>query len=89
MRRRALPGAALYKHFMTNRKKFVLGAVLIALAAVAVDYWIYKQEMSGNKVFFSGASIIMVQFALTQFLALALKIYPSKKTEGNIEEEKK
>lgn len=87
MRRRALPGAAL-KNLMTNRKKFVLGAVLIALAAMAVDYWIYKQEMSGNKFFISGASIIMIQFALTQLLAAVLKINGPKKTDVNVEEKK-
>lgn len=74
---------------MTNRKKFVIGAVLIALAAVAVDFWIYKQEVSGNKIFISGVTIIMIQFVLTQILAMVLKIYPAKKTDGKVEDDKK
>lgn len=76
---------------MSNRRKFVLGAVIIALAAVAADYWLYTREMSGKTVFFSGAVVILIQFALTQVLGVALKVYEPKKDQkgdGVVEEKK-
>lgn len=75
---------------MSNRRKFVLGTVLIALISTGLEYWVDTQQVSGKIVFLSGTSVIMFQFILTMVLAMVLKIYSPKqsKKSGEVVEDK-